>query len=85
MSTYRCAAGHRTERLTECTGWRWPTLGIHVPPEHDRAARCTCGQGPAASIACPASTGKSAPDALTIPPMCGRVARASAMHRPPPD
>jgi len=76
MSTYRCDAGHTTERLTECTGFRNPALGIHTPPIPGLTEQpvCACGAGPAPAIHCPATLGRAAPDALTIPPMCGRPA-----------
>jgi hypothetical protein len=80
MSTYRCEAGHTTERLTECTGFKHKNLGNHVPaPTEFTRTRgllinCRCGASPAPTISCPVTTRESAPDALTIPPMCGQQA-----------
>lgn len=87
MSTYRCDAGHRSERLTECSGMRNSVLDIHVPPAlaGTWAGRCDCGKGPDEEVICFASPGKGAPDALIVPPACERTAklvRCVACDRP---
>lgn len=74
MNVYRCEAGHLTRRLTECRGFRHEVLHIHVPPDDPRRVHCDCKAPAAAEIACPETIGVPAPDALTIPPMCGRPA-----------
>jgi len=74
MNVYRCDARHITRRLTECLGFRHEILRVHVMPDDPRRAHCDCKAPPAAEISCPETMGSSAPDALTIPPMCGKPA-----------
>lgn len=74
MNVYRCEAGHLTRRLTECLGFRHEVLRIHVTPDDPRRVHCDCKAPAATEINCPETMGQSAPDALTIPPMCGRPA-----------
>jgi len=75
MSIYLCDAGHRTERLTACTGWRHRVLHIHELPGGKGWEACLCGKVADEEIVCPETTGKAAPDALILPAMCGRAAR----------
>lgn len=75
MSTYRCDAGHRTERLTACTGWRHRVLNIHELPGGRGWEACACGKAADAIIECPATVGKPATDALILPATCGKVAK----------
>lgn len=79
MSTYRCDAGHRTERLTACTGWRHRVLLIHELPGGRGWEACTCGCPDDGSIRCPCRVcpchcGKEADEEITCPATLGRAA-----------